>query len=137
MNTKNLLFTFLTFFTFTFFAQESKTFDVIVENGEVKSNQLLLNFLKTDSRLSDFQLKQLIEIQKKTNSSDYNSSNTRKEKVFGQPSPTITTIFFDNEMILGEGINKLYVLDRVRMKEIKKISTSNVSYDKKIYISKI
>ncbi|CAM1370616.1 conserved exported hypothetical protein [Tenacibaculum sediminilitoris] len=116
---------------------EKKIFDVVIEKSAIKSNQLVLDFLRTNSRLKSYQLNKLIDIQKNTNTNNYESSNTRKLKEFGKPSPTITTIYFDNEIILGEGINRLYLLDQVRMKEIAKITRSNVSYNKEIHIYKL
>ncbi|CAM1360743.1 conserved exported hypothetical protein [Tenacibaculum litoreum] len=142
MKTKDLLLVILTLISLSLSAQEEKQpkvkpFDIIVDNNEIKSNQLLLDFLQKDFRLKSMQLSKLIDYLRISNTSNLENSNTRKLKEFGKPSPTVTTIIIDNEVILGDGINRLYLLDQIRMKEINKIVRSNPGFDQKIYIYKL
>lgn len=140
MKTKNYLLIILALISLNLSAQETKekkVFDIIVKDNQIKSNQFVLDFLKSNSRLKSRQLTNLINNQRRTNSSSFHTSNTRAQKKFGKQSPSITKIFMDNEVILDEGINRLYLLDQVRMKEIAKITRSNVSYDKEIHIYKL
>lgn len=140
MKTKNCLLIVLAFISLNLFAQETKkkkVFDVIVKDNQIKSNQFVLDFLKSNSRLKSRQLTNLINNQRRTNSSSFYTANTRTQKKFGKRSPSVTKIFMDNEVILDEGINRLYLLDQIRMKEIAKITRSNVSYDKEIHIYRL
>ncbi|REH54517.1 hypothetical protein C7448_10237 [Tenacibaculum gallaicum] len=139
MKTKNCLLLIIIFISLNLSAQEEKypkekSFDIIINNNEIKSNQLLLDFLQRDSRLKDMQISKLIDYQRKNNTSNFENANTRKLKKFGKPSPTVTTIIVDNEVVLGDGINRLYLLDQVRMKNINKITRSNPSFDQEIHI---
>ncbi|GFD94885.1 hypothetical protein KUL156_30330 [Alteromonas sp. KUL156] len=139
MKIKKYLLLIVAFISLNLSAQEEKktkkeSFDIIINNNEIKSNQLLLDFLQRDSRLKDMQISKLIDYQRKNNTSNFENANTRKLKKFGKPSPTVTTIIVDNEVILGDGINRLYLLDQVRMKNINKITRFNPSFDQEIHI---
>ncbi|SED07929.1 hypothetical protein SAMN04489761_4204 [Tenacibaculum sp. MAR_2009_124] len=140
MNYRNSILLVAIMISFNIFAQErkeSKTFDVVIETDERKSNQFVLDFLRTDSRIRSHQLRKLIDHQMRTNSSNFETANTRKLKRFGKPSPTITKIFLDNEVVLGEGINRLYLLDQMRMKEVSRVLRTQPSYDNEIYIYRV
>ncbi len=140
MITRNFLFALAMIFSLNIIAQESKepkTFDVVIETDERKSNQFVLDFLRTDSRIRSYQLRKLIDHQMRTNSSNFETANTRKLKKFGKPSPTVTKIFLDDEVVLGEGINRLYLLDQMRMKEVSRVLRAQPSFDKEIYIYRI
>ena len=114
----------------------TETFETIKISENSKKNLLLLDFLKSDSRFNNNKLKKLIKLQLSSNNNSYKNSNTRGSRNFGNGTTSITKIFLNNEQILGEGINRLYALNQLRMKDIDKINLSNVSYDPEIYIYK-
>lgn len=149
MKIKNYLVLFLSIITLSISAQEKNTTElkkdkdfeiVVVAEGKLKPNQLVLNFLKMDSRFRNSSLTKLIKdlhSMKSINYNDHNDSKIRPKKAFGQPTRPRIKIFLDNELILDDGFNRLHALNQLRMKDIKTIKRKNVSIDKEIYIYKI
>ena len=144
MKKRNYLFTIITLLSFTLLSQEKKkeadkkAFDIINVDGEFKQNQLLLEFLTRDARFSNNKLSKMIEEQRNSNGGSYENQNLRGSKSFGYyGSPSITTIFYNGEVIFGEGINRLYIIDQVRMKEIKTIKRFGTGVDTEIFIDSL
>lgn len=118
--------------------KEYKDFDIVIAtDGKLKPNQLVLNFLKMDSRLRNSPLTKLIQDLHSLKSINHNDSEIKSQKVFGQPTSPRIKIFLDNELILDDGFNRLHALNQLRMKDIKTIKRKNVNIDKEIYIYKI
>ena len=140
MKTKNYLYAILALLSVSFFAQEtSKTgtlertehLNILHVNGEHRKSLRLLDFLRKDSRFSSSSLTSLANYQMNTNASTYEKNNTR---------PTINTsqiavVYYDGELILGDGVNRLFSIDHIRMEEIKTISKSVSKPDRPIYIT--
>ncbi|WP_299162285.1 hypothetical protein [uncultured Tenacibaculum sp.] len=116
--------------------EKNKPLVIIAPEGKLKSNQLVLNFLKSDSRFNSLRLKKLINNQNNVGYNDYEDINIKIKEIPGQAVPvrTFVKIYLDNELILDSGFNRLHVLNDLRMKKVKKISRKNVSSGKEIYI---
>ena len=71
-----------------------------------------------------------------TNTNRYSDSQNALRGNLGNGTTSITNIYLDNEQIFGEGINSLFVIEDIRTDAIKKITRSNVGYDKTIHIYK-
>ncbi|PQJ75166.1 hypothetical protein [Polaribacter gangjinensis] len=106
-------------------------------DGEFKQNQLLLEFLTRDARSSNDKLSKMIEEQRNSNGGSYENQNLRSTKSFGYASPSLTTIFYNGEIIFGEGINRLYIIDQVRMKDVKTIKRVRAGIDTEIFIDSL
>lgn len=145
MKSKKYIFTLITIVFFISQHQAQKTekssnkaFDIIHIDGKFNKNQLLLEFLSRNSRFGNgSQLKKLIEKQRNSNAGGDANANLRQNKKFGQANTSITKIYFDGDLILGEGIDRLYIIDQTRLKEIKNIKKTIASYDAEIYITSL
>lgn len=140
MKTKNYLLAIITLLSVTFSAQEKnnkiekEAFITIDVEGEERKNLLLLEFLTRDKRVSNSKLSKMIEDQRKMNGGTYENQNLRGNKEFGYGSPSLTTVYYDGEVIFGEGINRLYIIDQVRLKDIKTIKRVRAGTDNEIYV---
>jgi hypothetical protein len=143
MKMRNYLFAIITLLSFTFSAQESKkdtekeAFITIDVDGEQRKNLLLLEFLTRDARFSNDKLSKMIEDQRKMNGGTYENQNLRGNKEFGYGSPSLTTVYYDGEVIFGEGINRLYIIDQVRLKDVKTIKRVRAGIDNEIYVDSL
>ena len=143
MKTRNYLFTMIILLSFTFSAQEKKkdtekeVFITIDVEGEERKNLLLLEFLTRDARFSNHKLSKMIEDQRKMNGGTYENQNLRGNKEFGYRSPSLTTVYYDGEVIFGEGINRLYIIDQVRLKDVKTIKKVRAGIDNEIYVDSL
>ena len=98
---------------------------------------MLLEFLSRNSRFTSKHLKKLIKNQRNYNSDTFETQNLRNNKKFGTQSSSLTIIYYNNKLILGEGINRLYLVDNVRLKSIKRISKNYSGLDKIIKITSL
>ena len=116
--------------------QENNLFDIIHIDGKFKKNQLLLEFLTRDSRFggNNGQLKKMIEKQRNLNTGSYETQNLRNNKKFGTPTPSLYIVYYDQEIILGEGINRFYLIDQVRLEDIKTIKRKISGVDNEIFV---
>ncbi|WGH74126.1 hypothetical protein P8625_08325 [Tenacibaculum tangerinum] len=142
MKTKSYLVLIVALISLNLFAQKEKQskkesekpIEIIVDNNEIKSNQLLLDFLKNDSRISSRKLKNLINTQLNSNFTRIDDSSTsRVSGKLGKNFSQVINIFLDNELVLGNGINRLYRLQDIRMSKVRKITRLNM-IDKQISI---
>lgn len=72
MKTRKILLTILTLCSLTFVAQENtkqkkKTPTIIVENGEVKTNQLVLDYLSRETKIKNNTVNQVIRNKRNMN----------------------------------------------------------------------
>lgn len=139
MKIKSICIIVLTLLTINLTAQtkekkttEKEVFETLKIDEEGRGNMFLTNYLRSNRRLG---LHKIIgaDLNIKINSID-GPANYRNPLKFGQGSTTLTRIFIDDQEIFGEGINRLYVIQNVRMNEIEKITRNKVSYDKQIRI---
>jgi hypothetical protein len=110
----------------------SKYFDIIVPNENNRADQFLTAYLRTHKRLNlSRDIKKML-----TNPNRYSDSqNTlRGPKQFGNGTTSLTKIYLDDVKILGEGINRLFVIENIRTNEVEKITRNKVGYDKEIKI---
>ena len=117
--------------------KESQIYDIIHIDGKLRKNQLLLEFLSKNSRFGGPHLKKIIEIQRNTNGGDYNTQNLSNNEEIGQSSGSLDFIYFDGDLIFGEGINRLYLIDQTRLREIKTIKKRISGFDREIHITSI
>lgn len=115
--------------------KKSQIFDIIHIDGKLRKNQLLLEFLSKNSRFGGRHLKKMIEIQRNTNGGDYNTQNLSNNREIGVSGGSIDVIYFDGDIIFGEGINRLYLIDQTRLREIKTIKKRSVGINREIYIT--
>ena len=123
------------FLPITSLAQESnylnqndtiQVFDVLEVNGEFRKSLRLLDFLRKDSRFSNRQLAKLAD---------------RQVVYFGsvavdrEPGGSIPYLYLDGELIVADGMNRLYLIDQLRMSDIKTIATKRRGFEKVVYIT--
>lgn len=99
--------------------KESQIYDIIHIDGKLRKNQLLLEFLSKNSRFGGRHLKKMIEIQRNSNGGDYYTQNLSNNDEIGTSSGSLDIIYFDGDLIFGEGINRLYLIDQTRLRDIK------------------
>jgi hypothetical protein len=140
MNNKNLTLLVLLFLSLNVFSQKNETgktatietkniFETINPNENDRPNQFLTNFLRTDKR---FRLNRNV---KKGLANPIGGAYTTRESLStGYGSSSLTRIFFDNQEILGEGINRIFVIENTQTQDIDQITRSSVGYDTKIHI---
>lgn len=138
---KAILLPFLTFLLFTSYnttSQESnylkdkdsvQVFDILEVNGKFRKNLRFLDFLRKDRRFSNRQLARLAKIQINTNKSSFTNDNSRG------PSGSIPFLYLDGELIVGDGINRLYLVDQLYLKDIRTIATKRKGFDKLVYVT--
>jgi hypothetical protein len=141
MKTKSYIVLILMFLSLNVFSQkidadEIKTdkaennFETFDPNESDRPDQFLTNYLRTHRRFNlDPIIKKLLVNPIRT---DDASNSMRGNMNSGITS--ITRIFLDNQEILGEGINRLYVIQNTTIEEIDKITRSKVGYDAQIHI---
>ena len=139
MKIQNYVLAILILISFNSFAQESpksgsvernEDFQTLHVNGEHRKGLRLLDFFRKDSRFSASGLAELATIQINTNNSNYSNNNQRKS--FNGSS--IPVVYYDGDLILGDGINRLYLIDQVKLSKIKTISKSLKERDTPIYV---
>jgi hypothetical protein len=143
MNDKNLTLLVLLFLSLNVFSQKNETgktatietkniFETINPNENDRPNQFLTNFLRTDKRFRlDGRIKAIL-----SNPNLYGDSQNslRDKEMSGNGTTSLTRVFFDNVQIFGEGINRIFVIEKTQTKDIDKITRSSVGYDTKIHI---
>lgn len=75
------------------------------------------------------------EIQRNSNGGDYNIQNLSNNDEIGTSSGSLDIIYFDGDLIFGEGINRLYLIDQTRLREIKTIKKRKDGFDREIHIT--
>jgi len=139
MKTRKILLAILTLCSLTFVAQENpkqkkKTPTIIVENGEVKTNQLVLDYLSRETKIKNNTVNQVIR--NKRNMNNNIGGRVLPNNLTSHISENKTTIFIDNELAIGHLANNFHLLDNVKMKDVKKITVTEVGLDCIIYITK-
>lgn len=126
---------FLFLLPITSMAQESnylnqndtiQVFDVLEVNGEFRKSLRLLDFLRKDSRFSNRQLAKL---------ADRQVVNFSSAAVDREPGRSIPFLYLDGELIVADGMNRLYLIDQLRMSDIKTIATKRRGFEKVVYIT--
>jgi hypothetical protein len=143
MKSRNTLVVFLMFLSFTLFSQKTASattelttsknaFETFNPNENDRPSQFLTTYLRTHKRFGFSRL--LKKLLVNPIGADDATNSMRATGEFASESTSITRIFLDNEEILGEGINRLYVIQDTRTEEIDRITRSSVGYDNKIHI---
>lgn len=144
MNTKkNLLFATLFLSSFLCFSQqmaqniikksEKKPFTTFKINDSFNLNQSIFSFLKNRGDFNNCE-REKINAQFKLGTTINEVDKSYREKRFGYTSQNVSRIFLDDSEILGIGINRLYLLDQLRLEDFSFIYISNPGYDKEIYL---
>ncbi|CAL2057214.1 hypothetical protein [Tenacibaculum sp. 190524A05c] len=107
-----------------------KTYNI---DNSFNLNQFVFSFLEKEGGFNRCELKKLKEQSTTFNTVDNEDKRALAKRV-GSSTRGVTRIYLDNSEILGIGINRLYLLDNMRLKEFSLISVSNPSYDRQIYL---
>ncbi len=90
---------------------EIQVWDKIEMNGKFRPSLRLLDFLRKDGRFGPrFATKQLLKRQVVSNTYNANSN-----------SPNYW-LYFNNDLILGDAVNRLDLIDQIRLKQVKAIA---------------
>lgn len=140
MKTKRFLLVTLTLFSLTFFAQEktkqeTKASTIIVKNGEVKTNQFVLDYLSTETKIKNNTIKQTIRNKQRIHNNKFGRPLLNND-LTPYTSKNETTIIIDNELAIGEKANNFHLLDNVKMKDVEKITVTEIGLGCIIYITK-
>ena len=137
MKTKHFLLLALLFTTFSSSAQKKnnlkyKTYRI---DSTFKQNQLITDYLKRLDELTSVQKRIL---QNKINSGSFIFGNDTREDtpVFGKIKPRIARVFYDGTEVLGDGINRLQIINRLKIKDLKEIQIHKGYYSKILLFSK-
>lgn len=125
MKNKNFLFIAVMLFSISFFGQNTKEKNnfIFIETASLtKTNQLVENFLTQDTRLRVTR-----DAKKLIKSRNYTNIN-RKQDVTEVPNingkmNVNTKIYLDGSMILGFGVNRLYLLEQKKVRDFESFAS--------------
>ncbi|MAD97895.1 MAG: hypothetical protein CMB99_11270 [Flavobacteriaceae bacterium] len=105
---------------------EIQVFDKLEMNGEFRKSLRLLDFLRKDARFG---------INRKlTNTQiNYNSSMNGPNEISNSNSNY--WLYFNDELILGDGLNRLWEIDQVRLKKVKTVAVRKEGSQRIVFVT--
>ncbi|WP_435414627.1 hypothetical protein [Polaribacter aestuariivivens] len=140
MKSKIYLSAILFFLAFTVTAQEKnieksesekKFWEVFYMKDFDNQSQFITDFMQ--SKLNIYEINKVLDKQSNSINDNYNDTERFSSK-FSKSPKKIIRIFHDNVEVLGDGINRVYTLEQLRVRDFEKVALDTRSSDKKIYL---